>query len=71
MSDIDGGIARFTVEYGLDGEGNGYITEQWDNLLNPHEDVPMVTRAGLLAMSQQTLTAEVMGHFDDEAPGED
>lgn len=66
MSDIDVGIARFTVEYGLDADGQAYITEQWENLAAPDEDVPMVTRAGLLAMSQQTLTAEVMGHFDGE-----
>lgn len=66
MKDLEVGIARFTVEYGLDADGNGFITEEWDNLAEPAEDVPMVTRAGLLAMAQQTLTAEVMGHFDDE-----
>ncbi|MEY8565191.1 hypothetical protein AALF15_01290 [Corynebacteriaceae bacterium 7-707] len=66
MTDFEVGIARFTVEYGLDVDGQAYITEEWENLTDPGADVPMVTRAGLLAMSQQTLTAEVMGHFDDE-----
>lgn len=46
-----------TVTYGLDSEGDMAITEHWKN----HDGgglPPMVIRAGMLAMVQQSLTLE-------------
>ena len=57
-----------TVTYGLDSEGDMAIAEHWKN----HEGgglPPMVIRAGMLAMVQQSLTlesADCWGSEDDE-----
>lgn len=70
---IEVGICRFTVTYGLDHDGQPYLTEQWDNLSDPGEIIPMVTRAGLLTMAQQSLTGMALGTVPDEwdTPDED
>lgn len=54
-----------TVTYGLDSEGDMAITEHWKN----HEGgglPPMVIRAGMLAMVQQSLTLESADCWDSE-----
>ena len=62
--DIHIPIASYTMHYGLDHHGEPTITEAWTNHQHHTEEVPMLTRTGLLTMAQQTLTAEALGHFD-------
>lgn len=67
MSDnIKVGICRFTTTYGLDADGQPHLTEQWDNLSDPGERVPMILRAGLLTMAQQSLTADACDMIPDD-----
>lgn len=58
--------ARLTIEYGLDDEGESIMAEQWENLADPDYTVPMITKAGMLAMAQQTLTYYALGMDDDD-----
>jgi hypothetical protein len=66
VQNIEVGICRFTVTYGLGNDGQPYLTEQWENLSEPGEIIPMITRTGLLTMAQQTLTGEALGLSNDE-----
>lgn len=63
MDDIAVPIATFTLTYGLDEDGQPVIEEEWESY-GDHE-VPMLTKAGLLAMAQQTLTMDSLG-VDEE-----
>lgn len=58
--------ARLTIEYGLDAEGESIMAERWENLADPDYTVPMITKAGMLAMAQQTLTYYALGIDNDE-----
>lgn len=58
--------ARLTIEYGLDSDGEGIVTEWWENLADPDHDVPMITKAGLLTMAQQSLTYYALGMDGDD-----
>lgn len=58
--------ARLTIEYGLDADGEGIVAEYWENTADPDHDVPMITKAGMLAMAQQTLTYYALGMDDDD-----
>ena len=66
MNDVEVGICQATITYGLDHDGQPYITEEWTNLAEPGEIIPMITRTGLLTMAQQTLTGEALGLSNDE-----
>ena len=57
---------RLTIEYGLDDEGESIMAERWENLADPGFTVPMITKAGMLAMAQQTLTYYALGMDDDD-----
>lgn len=57
--------ARLTIEYGLDEDGDGIITECWENVADPEFPVPMITKAGLLTMAQHSLTWLALG-LDEE-----
>jgi hypothetical protein len=58
--------ARVTLEYGLTESGESVMSECWENLADPDELVPMITKAGMLTMAQQTLTYLVVRGEDDE-----
>lgn len=60
-------IARFEIEYGLDEYGEMVISEAWVNLFGDG-GVPMIVKAGMLQMAQQSLVAESFGldKEDDE-----
>ena len=58
--------ARLTIEYGLDDEGESIMAEQWENLADPDYTVPMITKAGMLAMAQQSLTYYALGLDEDD-----
>lgn len=52
--------ARLTIEYGIRGDGHPIISTAWENLTDHGAPVPMITRAGLIAMEQQSLTIEAL-----------
>lgn len=56
-------VATYTLTYGLDEDGHPTIEEEWQSYGD--EEVPMLTKTGLLAMVQQTLMMDILG-VDDE-----
>lgn len=56
-------VATYTLTYGLDEDGQPAIKEEWES--HGDEEVPMLTKTGLLAMAQQTLMMDTLG-VDDE-----
>lgn len=56
-------VATYTLTYGLDKDGHLTIEEEWAS--HGDEEVPMLTKTGLLAMAQQTLMMDILG-VDDE-----
>lgn len=54
-------LATLTVRYGLTAAGEERITESWQAPGSGDPGaVPMITRLGLLGMSQQSATAEAL-----------
>lgn len=64
-NDVAMPTARLTIEYGLDSEGEPIMAECWENLASPDTPVDMITKAGMLAMAQQSLTYTALG-LDEE-----
>lgn len=63
-SEISVPVATFTLTYGLDDRGNPIIGEEWESYGD--EEVPMLTKTGLLAMAQQTLMMDIIGVDDGD-----
>lgn len=55
---IDLPIATYTSTYGLDDSGHPTLEEKWST--PDGSTVPMITKAGMLTMGQQTLAMETM-----------
>lgn len=57
--DIAVPLATLTLTYGLDHNGHPILTEHWQ-AHDDNDDVPFITRTGMLGMASQTLTIEAM-----------
>lgn len=60
-------IATYTVTYGLDQDGDLALNEEWTNHENSDRPVPMMIKAGMITLAQQSLTLDCLPTpHDDE-----
>lgn len=57
--DIAVPLATLTLTYGLDHNGHPILTEHWQ-AHDDSDEVPFITRTGMLGMATQTLTIEAI-----------